>query len=247
MKIHSLKVRGAIGFKKGLGLDEVEVDFTGLSGLVALAGQNGFGKTTLLENLSPYRQFASRTGAMRHHFFLRDSFRDLTFEYGGDVYRTLVKIDAESDRTEGYVWKNGESMIDGKVTNYSRYIEDLLGSSNLFYNSVFCAQNSAKMSDMSTGDLKKLFVEFLRLDRLAGYEQAAKQCGNVLDSSGQQIQKNMDALQARMEQFKDIDEQIRKAGQTGLDIKAKQTATSNVIVEVKAEIERLVDIDAKIR
>lgn len=245
MKIHSLKVRGAIGFKKGLGLDEVEVDFTGLSGLVALAGQNGFGKTTLLENFSPYRQFASRAGALRHHFFLRDSFRDLTFEYGGNIYRTLIKVDAESERTEGYVWKNGESMIDGKVTNYSRYIEDLLGSSNLFYNSVFCAQNSAKMSDMSTGDLKKLFVEFLRLDRLAGYEHAAKQCGNVLDSSGQQIQKNMDALWARMEQFKDIDEQIRKAVQTGLDIKAKQTATSNVIVEVKAEIERLVDIDAK--
>lgn len=245
MKIHSLKVRGAIGFKKGLGLDEIEVDFKGLNGLVALAGQNGFGKTTLLENLSPYRQFASRSGALRHHFFLRDSFRDLTFEYGGDVYRTLVKIDAESDRTEGYVWKNDQPMIDGKVTNYSRYIENLLGSSNLFYNSVFCAQNAAKMSDMTTGDLKKLFVELLRLDRLAGYEQAAKQCGNVLDGQAQAQHKTIENLQERMLLFQGLYEQIRQA-------RASKEAGENRLVEINGkinqrtqDIERLTDIEAK--
>lgn len=245
MKIIKLKLRGAYGIKKGMGLDEIYIDLSNISGLVALAGQNGRGKTTLLENLSPYRQFASRTGAMQRHFFLKDSFRDLTFEYGGDIYRTLVKINAESDRTEGYIWKNDQPMVDGKVTNYSRYIEDLLGSSNLFYNSVFCAQNASKMSDMTTGDLKKLFVEFLRLDRLSGYEQAAKQCGNVLDSSGAQIHKNIEALQARIDQFMEIDEQIRQAEQTGLDIQGKQAATANVITEVKADIEGLTDIDAK--
>ncbi len=245
MKINRLRLKGWIGIKKGLGLDEVNIDLSSANGLVAISGPNGLGKTTFIESLSPYRTLASRNKSLRHHVYSRQSERELFFEYGGNEYRTLIKIDSDSDRSEGFVWRNGESQIDGKVTNYDRYIEDLLGSSNLFYNSVFCAQNSAKMSDMTTGDLKKLFVEFLRLDRLSGYEQAAKQCGNVLDSSGQQIQKNMDALWARMEQFKDIDEQIRKAGQTGLDIKAKQTATSNVIVEVKSEIERLVDIDAK--
>lgn len=245
MKIHSLKVKGAIGFKKGLGLDEIEVDFTGLSGLVALAGQNGFGKTTLLENLSPYRQFASRAGALRHHFFLRDSFRDLTFEYGGNIYRTLIKVDAESDRTEGYVWKNGQPMIDGKVTNYSRYIENLLGSSNLFYNSVFCAQNSAKMSDMTTGDLKKLFVEFLRLDRLSGYEQAAKQCGNVLDSSGQQIQRNIDGLQDRIGGFNSLENDIEQAE---ISKNASSGLLAEIIIEVnqkQKEIDLLTEIEAK--
>lgn len=62
MKILNAKLRGFIGVKKGMGLDEIEVDLSSLSGLVALAGPNGHGKTTLLENLSPYRGLASRKG-----------------------------------------------------------------------------------------------------------------------------------------------------------------------------------------
>lgn len=245
MKIQSLKVRGAIGFKKGLGLDEINVDFSRLSGLVALAGPNGHGKTTLLENLSPYRMFASRTGSMRHHFFLRDSFRDLTFEYGGDLYRTLVKIDSDSDRTEGFIWKNGESQVDGKVTNYSRYIEDLLGTSNLFYNSVFCAQNSDKMSDMTTGDLKGLFVEFLRLDRLARYETTAKQCCNVLNGSALQLQRTLEGLQDRMNEFQGLENQLLQIT-TGKGALVDRMDDINKFIKAgRGEIEALKDTQAQ--
>jgi len=245
MKIQSLKVRGAIGFKKGLGLDEIDVDFSGLSGLVALAGQNGFGKTTLLENLSPYRMFASRDGALRHHFFMRDSFRDLTFEYNNDLYRTLIKVDSESDRTEGFVWKNGQSMVDGKVTNYSRYIENLLGSSNLFYNSVFCAQNSDKMSDMTTGQLKKLFVEFLRLDRLEKYETSAKQCVNVLRGAAQQQERALELLQKRVDELEDTEKKaaaLVKEKDSATEIK---TQAEEKILLTEKQIFNLKDVVAK--
>ncbi|WP_022667895.1 AAA family ATPase [Desulfospira joergensenii] len=246
MKIHSLKVRGAIGIKKGLGLDEIEVDFTGLSGLIALAGPNGHGKTTLLELLSPYRMFASRDGAMRHHFFLRDSFRDLTFDFGGDIYRALVKIDSNSDRSEGQIWKNGEPQIkDSKVTYYDRYISKLLGSSNLFYNSVFCAQNSDKISDLTTGQLKKLFVEFLRLDRLSGYEAAAKQCVTVLNGTSQQLQRNIDGLQERLDSFSGFDEMLRQTVVTKDAMIDNMAFAFEQIKKQKEEIERLINVQAR--
>ena len=54
MRLIKAKLRGFIGIKEGLGLDEVEVNFEGLEGLVALEGANGMGKTTFLENLQPY-------------------------------------------------------------------------------------------------------------------------------------------------------------------------------------------------
>ena len=66
-----LFIRGAIGIKKGLGLDEIEFDLSQKTGLVALSGDNGRGKTTVLELMSVYRTLASRKGALKHHFFLR--------------------------------------------------------------------------------------------------------------------------------------------------------------------------------
>lgn len=177
MNILKVKLRGFIGIKKGLGLDEIEVDFYGLTGLIALEGANGMGKTTLLENLQPFRMLPSRTGTLKSHCYLKDSFKELTFEFNGNIYRTLIKIDATTTRSdEGYIYLNGAegSEVDSKVSNYDAYIENLLGSPALFFSSIFCAQNSRKLSDLRPAELKALFAEFLRLDRYVDWEDTAK-------------------------------------------------------------------------
>jgi len=174
-----IKIRGAIGIKKGLGLDEIEIDFTGKTGLVALSGPNGKGKTTVLELMSIFRTLASRKGSLKNHFCLRDSYVEQDFIYNGDEYRITWKIDSGSDRQEAFIMVNGESIVNGKVTEYDRHIIENFGSQNLFYNSVFCAQGSGNMSDMTTGKIKELFVEFLRIERLADYETVCK--GHIKD------------------------------------------------------------------
>jgi exonuclease SbcC len=180
MKINMVKIRGAIGIMKGQGVDEVSLDLSRLSGLVGFEGPNGKGKSTILENLHPFAVLPSRKGALQHHFGLRDSFRDLVFEFNGDEIRTLIKLDSQSAKSEGFVWVNGQPKVDGKISSYKAFIEELLGSQNLFFNSVFCAQNSGKISDMTTGELKALFSEFLRLDRYIQFENTAKQGANIL-------------------------------------------------------------------
>ena len=194
MKINKLRLKGMIGIKKGLGLDEIELDFSGLSGLIALSGPNGSGKTTILDCLQPYRQMASRKRSLQHHCFLPNSEKELEFEFNGDQYKTLLKIDAESDRSEGYIWKNGESLVNGKVKNYDKLIIEMFGSSTLFFNSVFCGQGSIKLNEMRTGDLKKLFSEFLRLDRLIEYENTAKQSNNLLTSQSEKLEREIKSL-----------------------------------------------------
>lgn len=182
MKIESVKLRGFIGVKKGMGLDDLSLDLSGLDGLIALAGPNGNGKSTLLENLQPYRTLASRKRAMQHHVFLRDSEKRLSFRWNGDLYETQIKIDADNGKSEGYIWRNGTPEIRGKVREYDEYISALLGSDTLFFSSVFCAQNSDKLSDMTTGQLKSLFSEFLRLDRYTAWEATAKQVITLLST-----------------------------------------------------------------
>jgi exonuclease SbcC len=201
MKVLKVKLRGFIGIQKGLGLDEIELDFTGLSGLVALEGANGMGKTTLLENLQPFRMLPSRTGTLKSHCYLKDSFKELTFEFNGQIYRTLIKIDAKTTRSdEGYIYLNGNeaSEVDSKVSNYDAYIENLLGSPALFFSSIFCAQNSKKLSDLRPAELKALFAEFLRLDRYVKWEDTAKSAIRIITGAVEGHDKTAKATDTRI-------------------------------------------------
>lgn len=203
MKLKTLKARGFWGFRRGLGVDEITVDLSSLSGLVAITGDNGKGKTTLLELLTPYRQLASRNGNIKGHVFLRDSFKELTFDFNGAEYRTLIKIDCDSDRSEGFIFKDGVSLVNGKLRDYDKKINELFGSPELFFSSVFCAQNAAKLSDLTVGQIKGLFSEFLQLDKLEAYEATAKRAGAIVAGlvagKGREIEKLQGQDVARLE------------------------------------------------
>jgi len=198
MIIEKLRLKGFTGIQRGLGLDEIEIDFKDVSGLVALDGVNGSGKSTCIELLSPFNQLASREGALFRHCHLRDSERELSFTYQGHKYKTLIKIDCDSEKSEGYIWLDGEPVVNGKISAYAKYMKDLFGSPELFYNSVFCSQNAKKLSDLTTGKLKELFSEFLRLDRLVEYENTAKQCANVINGKAGQVDIRIAALKEKL-------------------------------------------------
>jgi exonuclease SbcC len=219
VKLDKLKLRGFRGIKAGLNKDEIEIDFSGLSGLVALAGDNGKGKTTVLENCQPFRLMPSRKSSLYRQVFLRDSYKDLSFWFEGVHYRTLVKIDPQAEKSEGYIWKNHnnkKSEVDGKVSNYDSYLTDLLGSSNLFFNSIFAAQNSKKISDLTTGKLQGLFSEFLRLYELVSHEATSKQCITVLGTITTRIDREIDALKVKImdkaETERNLSETVEKEG-----------------------------------
>lgn len=56
MRPLSLTLKGFRGIRDGLGRDQLTLDFKALAGdalLVALAGMNGRGKTTIMDNMHP--------------------------------------------------------------------------------------------------------------------------------------------------------------------------------------------------
>lgn len=245
MKIEKLRLKGFIGILKGTGLPEIEIDFTGRDGLIAFAGDNGRGKTVCLESLAPFNQLISRDGALSHHCYMRDSERELTFSYNGDRYRTLLKIDAQSGKSEGFIWRNGESLINGKIRDYAKKINEIFGSENLFFNSVFCSQNATKLSDMRTGELKELFAEFLRLDRLQGYEETSKQKINVLIGKADQININIAALQKRLSGAQDLQKEIDRLTALKTEQETSKTELFEKLEQLQKERESLKEVIAK--
>lgn len=239
MRIKNLKLRGFIGIKEGLGLDEISIDLSNLSGLIALAGPNGKGKTTILDNLHPYRTLPSRNKSLQHHVYLRDSYRDFSFEFEGDEYRTLIKLDAESERTEGFIWKNEVSEVDGKVSNYDEYINKLFGSQSLFFNSVFCAQGSKKLADMKTADLKALFSEFLRLDTLIAYEKTAHQCAGILTQKNAKMENEIANLKSQVLCAEDLEESITNAKEKVKSDEEHLADLNIALAQAEAELNKL--------
>ncbi len=163
-----------------MGVDEIEIDFTKLQpGLIALTGRNGSGKTTIMENLHPYRTMVSRDGSLQSHFFLKDSYRILEFEYDGRFYKSQILIDALTGGSEAYLFTGEDdedalALNDGKVTTYDEEIEKLLGSQELFFNSVFSGQKSKGIAELKPAERRKLFYELLNLDSYEKYLERAK-------------------------------------------------------------------------
>jgi DNA repair protein SbcC/Rad50 len=150
---------GFRGIRDGLGRDSIALDFERLAGdaqLVALQGMNGRGKTTILDNATPYPVMPSRAGAdglgsfsYYDHVFLPESVKDLTWEHDGRRYRSqlIFRINGRK-KTEAYLhvdnagqWEpmrlSDGTVSDGRLDTYERCIEAILGSAQTFFTSVY--------------------------------------------------------------------------------------------------------------
>lgn len=175
MRLLSLCLRGAIGIERGLGVEDVSIDFARFEpGIVALVAPNGRGKSTILESLHPYRTLVSRNGSLASHFSLRDSHRILKFEMAGSEWEARILLDGQNGKSEAYLYRDGASMNDGKLTTYDAAVRDAFGSEGMFFRSLFRSQGAASFAALTATERKSLFVELLGLERLARYHEVSK-------------------------------------------------------------------------
>ncbi len=178
MKPLSLKLRGFKGILAGMGVQEVGLDFALLPpGIVIFYAANGSGKTTIMNNMHPFRimpdhvksNYSPDAFSYYDHCYGPDACKDLIWGLDGTTYRSLISIDAIRRKQECYLLRQGESAWrpvnrDGKTESYDEAVEELLGSPELFFTSVFRGQEARSLSRYTKGTMKDLFVELLAIE-----------------------------------------------------------------------------------
>ncbi len=178
MRLHSLKTRGVgMPFRSA----EVQIDFDALpDGLVALVGDNGSGKSHLLELSGPatlFRSFASYSEPLADHVApgVRDAFSELVFSLGPDRFRALAQCDplfgGGRGKTEALLSKqvgNDWTPVAGPlVREYDEAIGRVLPSKDLFLASVFaCQGGEGSFFGLAKAARKDLFGSMLGLAHL---------------------------------------------------------------------------------
>jgi len=199
----SLTLKGFRGIRAGLGRDVLSLDFEQLADgaeLVAIAGANGRGKTTVMENMHPYLTMPSRAAtagpggfSYYDHVCLPENEKDLVWSHAGRTYRSQVVIRLNGRRkTEAFVfalsdggaWKpmalEDGTVADGKVETYTRCVEAICGNADTFFTSVFSAQGKRQLSAYRNAEIKTLLADLLGQEEIRVLGQKAAETARLL-------------------------------------------------------------------
>lgn len=184
MRIDRLALKGLLRFT-----DLVSLDFTTLPpGLIAVVGENGAGKTSLLEAMIAafYRQLPSR-GDVIDYATDRDSFIDVDAAFDGrGTYRARLNLDGPKRISDAVLERTAgglrDTLNDGKVTTFDQVIAKELPPLAQLLASSFSAQN--RRGSFSTLDRKgrrDLFASLLGLAQLEQHAATSRQASLAVD------------------------------------------------------------------
>ena len=243
MRPISLTLKGFRGIRDGLGRDVIELDFERLAGdakLIAIVGSNGRGKTTVMDNMTPFPTMPSRAGADGLGGFsyydqvcLPESIKDLVWVHGGERYRSQLvfrlngkkKTEAFLHVRRGDSWQpmrlDDGTVSDGKVDTYVQCVEQILGSAETFFTSVFAAQGRRQLSAYKNAEIKTLLADLLGLDEIRALGAKALETAKLLKTGLLTVRQERTGLKVEVEQ---VARELAQLGDTGARIAAAESA-----------------------
>lgn len=212
-----LKLRNFRGISAGMGRDEIELDLSSLPpGLTAITGENGAGKTSVMDNLHPFRlmpyKLRKSPGWGPGSFSYYDQCygnaqKEFHFEMDGIRYRSVVNIDCDRKKQEAVLYRDGVALNDGKASTYDDAVVAVCGSPNSFFTSVFRAQGARNLSDYARGDIMSVFAEQLGVDHIR--EQGDK-CREAVRKLTQQVELLRASIRSAQQDIAAADETSQK-------------------------------------
>ena len=248
MRPRRLTLRGLTRFTTEIAMDLDQLP----AGLIAVAGSNGSGKTTIMEAMGPgalFLELPSRPGILRDRVNRRDAFLELVQDYRGETWRHLIQVDpgtgTSGAKTEAYLWRlapgaelpaPGEptpegTWIDpegypttGRIGDYTGALEGLgFPARDVFLAGAFAVHTGAgNFLELDTAGRKALFVTLLGLQ---GYQDLADRAAAA--------RKPLDGHLAELE---DLAAQLERDRQAAQEIEAEASQLGARVAELQAEV-----------
>ncbi|WP_232504684.1 DNA repair protein [Acidovorax delafieldii] len=240
--------------------------------LVAIAGANGRGKSTVLDNMHPYLTMPSRASAAGaggfsyyDHVFLPENEKDLVWALEGRCYRSQVVIRLNGRRrTEAFLFVLSDTgawhpvtledgtVSDGKIETYTRCVEHLCGSADTFFTSVFGAQGKRQLSDYRNAEVKTLLADLLGQEQIRELGRKAGETAKLLKAGLVAVRQEaaaMDSEAARLVQAQaDVDDAPARADRAQAAVTAAALALERArqaYVQVTVQREQARETDAR--
>ena len=200
---------------------EADLDFSGIQ-VACLAGENGAGKSALLDAMTWAIWGNSRLGARRDDELIRLGEDEMevqfSFDLGGDTFRVLRQRKAGGRsrtvldfqvRDDG-AWR---SLAEGGVRATQTRIEEVLRLDyDTFINSAFLRQGRADEFTVKTAaERKRVLGEILALDRWSVYEDRVKERLRELETDFATVERRLQEIDAELERRDEYEAQLEEA------------------------------------
>lgn len=212
--LHHIEIRNSIYFQEIMKIKTITVDLESYQGITLLTGENGFGKSSLLEFMVPYRKLPSRPGAYKKHFINECGSVSRVWTINDIKYEFLIKCN--KNLTECYIYKIDEnnnkiSILNSTSTDaYDTAVEKICGPESIFFKTIFKNSNS-NMGGLKESNKKEFFINLLGAVEYAGMKEISIKEKNkikfdidILDDSKKNIEEIL-----RLDENQNIESQIK--------------------------------------
>lgn len=253
MKPSRLFLRGFAGILSGCRKSQVTLDLSVIpewATLVALVGKNGQGKTTILDNLHPYRLMPSRCKGLKpSSFSYWDEIaeplaqKQLDWSHDGVSYRSdlVFRMTGKTRDQQAFLhhWDGNDwvpvvlpdgTRSDGSAATYDRCIEEILGRPEVFFTTQFAAHRRKMLGDYEHADVKVLLSAWLGHDELLRDSASAAEVASLLRDK-------LTEVQAR----------IRDGAELRAAANAARTEVQQLISEAQAKTATLVQAEQDVQ
>ena len=255
MRPLSLTLTGFIGIRDGMNRETLTLDFERLTAgaqLVAIVGPNGRGKTTVLDNMTPYPTMPSKAGAdglgsfsYYDEVYLPVNRKELLWEMGGRQYRTQIIIRLNGKRrSEAYLhqlcadtWQPVQlpdgTVSDGRMESYQRCVEDIVGPAATFFTTAFSAQNRRQLAHYRNAEIKVLLSDLLGLERVRTKGLQAAETAKLLRCGLSGLQQERRLLQQQIDDHHALSRQLAMPDGALDTLKCRRQAALAALDEAK--------------
>jgi exonuclease SbcC len=257
MKPDYLLLRGFEGILSGMGLSEIEIDFSVVpNGIIVFDGPNGRGKTTIVDSMHHFRVMPSKVNKS----YSPEGFSFYEETYGADAckifvstmkgvrHKSVISIDAVKRKQKCYFYEevgSGWKTLnpDGSTESYDKAVEKAFGTPQLYFISNFRDQRAKSFSRYSKGDIKEFLAELLGID---GIKELSDKAGRIRKALQDRLARLMGNKEDLLRVVSGKDEKASKARSVQSDLSGLTATVRSLESERQHEERKLSEIGTRI-